>query len=110
MRELRHDFRATYHVAYEDVPADEAVDLIETLPAGSLWRSSLVEFGEWDEAREGRADVVDMLWKLMQLVATGSTEGAPQVTRPGDLRARRADAERAREVRERMRNTRWEEA
>ena len=109
MRELRHDFRATYHVAYEDVPVEEAIDLIETLPAGSLWRSSQLEFGEWDEARENAAGVVDAVWSLIHLIVSGTTEGSPRVTRPDDMRARRADADRARAVRERLRDTRWED-
>ncbi|MGN0056477.1 MAG: hypothetical protein ACI360_08590 [Atopobiaceae bacterium] len=41
MRELRHDFRAYYHVGYDDVEVAEAVDLIMTLPPGSLYRASL---------------------------------------------------------------------
>lgn len=110
MRELRHDFRAVYHVAYEDVPTDEAIDLIATLPRGSLWRSAQVEFGEWDDARENSADVVDAIWKLISLLSDAhTTEGAPTVARPQDLRERKMAAERARAVRERIEGTRWQE-
>lgn len=91
------------------MPADEAIDLVLTLPRGSLWRSAQVEFGEWGEARENAADVVDAVWALIALVARGTTEGAPSVTRPSDLRERRAARERAASVRERIRNTTWEE-
>lgn len=80
-----------------------------TLPRGSLWRSARSEFGEWGEARENAADVVDAVWALIALVARGTTEGAPSVTRPSDLRERRAARERAASVRERIRNTTWEE-
>lgn len=109
MRELRHDFRAVYGVAYDEVPTDEAVDLVLTLPRGSAWRAAGVAHGEWGDAREDSADVVDMLARVIQLVATGSTEGAWRVTRPSDLR--RMDAERARaaEARRRMDETEWEE-
>lgn len=110
VRELRHDFRSAYHVAYEEVPVDEAIDLILTLPRGSLWRSAQLEFGEWDEARENAADVVDAIWKLIALLSSArSTEAAPSVTRPSDLRARKAARERAASVRERIGSTRWEE-
>lgn len=75
-----------------------------------MWRSAQVEFGEWDEARENSADVVDAIWSLIHLLSTArTTEGAPTVTRPSDLRERKAAAERAASVRDRIRNTRWEE-
>ena len=110
MRELRHDFRSVYHVAYEDVGVGEAIDLILTLPRGSMWRSSQMEFGEWDETREGLADVVDSIWALISLLASARpTAGAPSVTRPDDLRERKAARERAASVRERIRSTTWEE-
>lgn len=99
-----------YHVAYEEVPVDEAIDLITTLPKGSLWRSSQVEFGEWDESREGVADIVDAVWALTSLLSSRrTTEGAPRVTRPADLRDRKAARDRAARVRETIRNTTWEE-
>lgn len=90
---------------------DEAIDLVLTLPRGSMWRSSQVEFGEWDEAREGFADVVDAVWALISLMSSkGTTEGAPSVTRPSDMRERKAARERAASVRKRIAETRWEEA
>lgn len=111
VRELRHDFRSAYRVAYEEVPVDEAIDLILTLPRGSLWRSAQLEFGEWDEARENAADVVDAIWALISLLSSAhTTEGSPTVTRPGDLRERKAALERARRARERIEGTTWEEA
>lgn len=109
VRQLRHDFRAVYHVSYDEVPADEAVDLILTLPRGSLWRASRMEFGEWTDEEERHAELVDEVERLIALLARGTTEGAQRVTRPADLRARKADAERARSVRERIQSTKWED-
>ncbi len=109
MRELRHDFRRVYGVRYEDVEPDEAVDLIMTLPAGSLWRSSQIEYGEWDEQRSGFADVVDAVYALAQLIAKGSTEQAQRTVRPETLRARKAAASKAGATRRRILDTKWEE-
>lgn len=92
------------------MPTDEAIDLVLTLPRGSLWRSAQLEFGEWDEAREGVADVVDAIWALISLLSVArTTEGAPRVTRPSDLRERKAARERAARVREAIGKTRWVE-
>ena len=53
LRDLRHDFRAYYHVAYEDVPVAEAVDLIATLPDGSRVASALSPSRAWSPERHG---------------------------------------------------------
>ena len=75
-----------------------------------MWRSSQVEFGEWDEARENAADVVDAIWALISLLSSArTTEGAPRVTRPSDMRARKAARQRAASVRKRIESTTWEE-
>lgn len=108
MRELRHDFRAYYHVAYDDVPPAEAVDLIRTLPPGSLYRAALDLADAWSDEQHFRADVVDQLnlvaWRLL-----GCPGKAPRaITRPADVAARREAARKAREVRERIGSTRWE--
>lgn len=89
---------------------DEAIDLVLTLPRGSMWRSAQVEFGEWDDARENAADVVDAIWALISLLSSArTTEGAPSVTRPSDMRARKEARERAASVRKRIEGTTWEE-
>lgn len=108
MRELRHDFRAYYHVRYEDVDPEEAVDLILTLPAGSAWRDARSPYGSWSEEREGTADVLDQIARFMWLFATGSTEGVQLVTRPSDLARQEAARRRAKAARERMETTEWE--
>lgn len=110
MRELRHDFRRYYGCAYDEVEPDEALDLIATLPRGSLYRSSHIEFGELTDEDERAYDLIDEVKRFMQLYATGSTEGAVLSTRPQHLRARRAAAEQARAARERIEQIEWEEA
>ena len=68
-----------------------------------------MEFGEWDEAREGSADVVDAIWKLIALVARGSTEDAPQTVRPDTLRERKKALAKSRRARQKIASTKWEE-
>lgn len=110
MRELRHDFRRVYGCRYEDVDPEEAIDLIMTLPRGSLWRSAQIEYGEWDDAKESSADVVDAISRLTSLLSSaGSTEGAQLVVRPEMLRERKKALERAKSTRKRIAETDWEE-
>lgn len=109
MRELRHDFRRYYGCSYDSVEPGEAVDLVLTLPRGSLYRSSLSPYGEWDDARESAADVVDAIYALIAYQARGTTKDAPKLTRPSDMEARDAAAKRSREVRRRIAETKWEE-
>lgn len=91
------------------MPTDEAIDLIATLPRGSLWRKSQLEFGELTEVEEAACDVNDEIRRFMQLYATGSTEGALLMTRPEHLRERKAAAKQATEARRRIEETEWEE-
>ncbi len=92
------------------MPTDEAIDLVLTLPSGSLWRSSRRKYGEWTEAEELAANVVDSINRLIQLYATGSTEGAQRTVRPQTLEAADAERDRAMRAKERIMNTAWEEA
>lgn len=71
----------------------EAVDLIATLPEGSLYRASRLRHGELTEMERLALDVIDELRRFEQLFATGTTEGAIRAVRPETLR----DAERRRE-------------
>lgn len=110
MRELRHDFRRVYGCRYDDVDPEEAVDLILTLPRGAMWRASQLEYGEWDDAKDSAADIVDAISRLISLLSSaGTTEGAQLVVRPAMLRERKAAVERARETRRTIAETRWEE-
>lgn len=85
------------------------MDLIRTLPRGSLWRSARRPFGEWSEEREGAADVVDAIHRLIQLMATGSTEGAAVTPRPDVVERRAAARRRAASARKTIEETEWEE-
>ena len=108
VRELRADFRHWYHVRYEDVPADESIDLILCLPAGSTYLAVLNPWWAWSGERAAIADVCDFMLRREQMAATGSTEGAQRVTRPGDIYERRKAAEKARAAKWKMEHTEWE--
>lgn len=110
MRELRHDFRRYYGVSYDDVPTEEAVDLIETLPAGSLYVMATDPARSWSELREASADVQDALTQSAFAVRGIDPNLAPRVTRPRDVMARIEAASAARETSRRIRETKWEEA
>lgn len=109
MRELRHDFRRIYGIAYDDVPLDEAVDLVLTLPRGSLYRASKRPYGEWTAAEESAADIVDSIERLIALYASGTTEGSQRKMRPQTLEAADRERERAERARRRIEETVWEE-
>lgn len=95
---------------YEDVPTDEAVDLIESLPDGSLWAAATDPLRSWALERHLAANVVDALGIIAYRI--GAFDGAaepPRVTRPRDVAARAAEAERARRVRAQVESDGWEE-
>lgn len=101
MRELRHDFRRIYHVAYDEVPTDEATDLVCTLPDGSLYVSAVDPSRRWGEARTLAADVLDAIAHLTWAMAYDHEKvpHPPTLTRPADVQAR----ERAKESQARAR-------
>lgn len=111
MRELRHDFRAYYGASYDDVPAGEAVDLILSLPPGSAYKAAASPALAWSDAKHWMADVMDLLlivnWRLMGCPV--ELKPAP-VERPGDAELRIRAREKAREAREKIEGTEWEEA
>lgn len=80
-----------------------------TLPRGSLWRSARIPHGEWGEERECAADVVDAVWSLIQLHATGSTKDAPRTVRPQDMRERDRERARVADAKRRLAETEWED-
>lgn len=107
MRLLRHDFRVYYGVRYEDVDAHEAVDLINTLPMGSLWRADNSTEAEWSDERY----LFTRIQNLLEIIAHGKyLTGDPQIVEfPLDREMRIEQARKAREVRERLNNTKWKE-
>lgn len=108
VRELRADFRHWYGVRYEDVAADEAIDLIYCLPSGSAYLAALNPQWAWGAEHGAIADVCDLLLRQERLTATGTTEGAQHVTRPADVYERRRALDKAREAKDKMETTKWE--
>lgn len=108
VRELRADFRHWYHVRYEDVAADEAVDLILSLPRGSMYLAALNPYWAWSEERNAIADVCDLQFRAERLTCVGSTEGSQRITRPSDVYERRQALEKARTAKQKMETTKWE--
>lgn len=104
---MRHDFRVYYGVRYEDVDAHEAVDLINTLPMGSLWRADNSTEAEWSDERY----LFTRIQNLLEVIAHGKyLTGDPQIVEfPLDREMRIEQARKAREVRERLNNTKWKE-
>ena len=110
MRELRHDFRTFYHVRYEDVEVDEAIDLVLTLPLGSKWRAKRDPDAEWTIDQYRLADLVDSLNVLIWQLSSNSSEWEPQrIERPGDAARRAAYKAKARAARKKLEETTWEE-
>ena len=108
LRELRHDFRHYYHVGYDEVDVEEAVDLALTLPPGSLYVARTRPELSWSEARETAADIRDDMAALAY--ALRGAADPPKVVRPRDVVELRRAAERSREARRRIEETAWEEA
>ncbi|WP_165247471.1 hypothetical protein [Adlercreutzia sp. ZJ141] len=108
MRELRHDFRRVYGVSYDEVPTDEAIDLVLTLPPGSLYVRVTRPQDSWPEWRHAAADIQDELWRIAYAQA-GVKSNPPQTFRPADIveNARaRASVRKAVDV---IGSTEWEE-
>lgn len=96
-------------MGYDDVPTDEAVDLVLALPPGSLWRAARDARDAWDDRTHMLVSVIDSLNTVTWLLAGRPGNQPARVTRPGDETARRLAREKARATRRRIRETRWEE-
>lgn len=98
-------------MGYDEVDDAEKIDLIRTLPAGSLYVSKVAPKRQWSEAQNNVADIIDVLWAFMHLYATGSTEGANKIMRPSELIERQEAAKataNVQSVSKRIKNTKWE--
>ena len=95
-----------YGVSYDEVPADEAVDLALTLPNGSLYVARKHPELSWSEARELSADIRDDMAAVAY--ALRGLDGAPRVLRPADVVADARAKRRAREAKTRMEGSGWE--
>ncbi len=109
VRELRHDFRHWYHVSYDEVPLDEALDLARMLPDGSAYKSALDPHRAWTNEEHLLADICDQVSRMIQIYATRTTENAHLHGRPGDREAQVQDIKRARDVRRKIKQTKWRE-
>lgn len=91
---------------YDDVDADEAVDLIATLPRGSAYVRAVRPDLAWSEQREGIADLQDTVWQVAY--ALRGVAGDPhRVTRPADVVARREASAKAGSVRQAIEGGEW---
>lgn len=110
MRELRHDFRRYYGASYDDVPTDEAIDLVLTLPPGSKYMSALDPRLSWSEARTLVADIIDRLYSMQWSQGGISGDEPPHVVRPHELQEREAEREKRASVQDKIHNTKWKDA
>ena len=97
---------------YDDVGADEALDLIATLPDGALYVAVTDPRRSWSERRTLAADVVDALYWLTWALAMKKDEvpEPPRVTRPADVLMREAREQRRKRAVRILRRSRREEA
>lgn len=94
-------------MAYDDVPNDEAVDLVMMLPPGTRYRARISAEDAWSVDRELLAQLIDKV-DLRIAQAAGNIEKChTRVTRPVDVERRVEDARRRAKVREQIKNTKW---
>lgn len=96
---------------YEDVPADEAIDLVEALPDGSAWAARTDPLRSWSPERHRDADLLDAVEVLVWYIALdkAKTPEPPRAVRPLDRLRRAMEAQRARAAREEIGSDDWEE-
>jgi len=98
------------------VQAEEAIDLILTLGAGTAYMTALNPANAWSIAEHQSANLYDLLsiinWRLMRYAGPKQYAPAP-IPRPGDARRKaRQQAisqERAASVAAKLKNTKWED-
>lgn len=108
---MRHDFRAYYHVAYDEVEPAEAIDLITTLPHGSLYVAAVRPEYAWTVEREALADIQDVIYSAMWAYGICTTDEPPTVVRPRDIERTKRERERTKQAIKRLQdpNVKWEE-
>lgn len=107
---LRHDFRRVYGCSYDEVPIDEAIDLIATLPDGSRYVSAVDPARSWPRWRHAIADLQDEEWAIVAALRGVPADKAPRVMRPADAARQMVALDKARKARKRIEETEWEEA
>jgi len=110
--QLRRDFRRYYHVSYDEVDPEEAVDLLLGLPDGSEYVAARCLARSWSPERRVGADIVDAVRELTWALAYDRSKcpEPPRVLRPEQLAARMEERGRAATARERIERGEWEEA
>lgn len=110
VRELRHDFRTIYHVSYDEVPVEEACDLISTLPDGSAYLAAINPKRSWSVEENQLAAIHDAIWAFLWMRSdAGTTKGAPRMQRPWDSWEQEQAVERSRETRRRLEDVTWKD-
>ena len=92
------------------MPTDEAIDLVLTLPAGSLWRASLRPEDAWGDRDYMLANAVDLLNLINWRLAMCPGSAPERLERPGDRQKREQAARKVSRVRRILEETKWEEA
>ena len=106
---MRHDFRAIYGCSYDEVPVGEAIDLINTLPDGSLYVSSKYPARSWTREQHLIADLQDQLFSLAYQLHGVSPDRIPHVVRPAERIANAHARLKSSETRKRIEEMNWEE-
>lgn len=109
LAELRHDFRREYGTRYDDVPTDEAIDLVRTLGPWTAYASAVAGYRGWEPVEHRLADLTDSVLRLTHMLSDArTTEGAPTVPRPGSGKRAAEAKKRAARAREYIENQEWE--
>jgi hypothetical protein len=106
---LRHDFRAIYGCSYDEVPVEEAIDLINTLPDGSLYVSSKYPARSWTKEQHSMADLRDQIYAISYGLCGIPANKIPHVMRPAEQIANAHARLKSSEARKRIEETKWEE-
>lgn len=105
---MRHDFRAYYGCSYDEVSVEEAIDLIRTLPDGSLYVADRYPRRAWSDWKHALADIQDQISLFFYLPRGVKVQDIPRVVRPKDVIDAKEARESAAQVRKRIQNTTWE--
>lgn len=81
---------------------EEALDLIRTLPRGSMFVSKLYPQYSWSPEREAIADIQDTILQFLY-------GDEAKVTRPADIVARKRAVKKAEKVKKKIEETQWVE-
>lgn len=106
---LRHDFRTIYHCSYDEVPIDEAIDLIRTLPDGCMYVSATNPARSWTKERQMLADLQDDLYAMFALSNGAPRDRIPHVIRPAERLNNARAHNKAKQTRKRIEEMNWEE-